>query len=188
MKSLRMLTALLIAVPVAPAGAGELGGSRASLKRQHKVAKRSDYTFLRTAADVREFVREQRLAKIVTTPDYVVNAVTFPYARPAVKLFLDRLAAQYRAATGERLVVTSLTRPYSHQPRNASALSVHPAGMAVDIRIPARAANRKWLEKTLLALEDRVVLDVTRERRPAHYHIAVFPREYERYVAKLQRG
>jgi hypothetical protein len=39
----------------------------------------------------------------------------------------------------------------------------------------------------LLSLEDKVVLDVTRERNPAHYHVAVFPRQYERYVAKLSQ-
>jgi hypothetical protein len=180
--------ALLSMVPLASVYPGELGGSRAALRKAHSVAKRNDYTFLRTAADVREFVREQRLVKLVTTKDYVVGNVSFPYARPAVKLFVERLAAQYRAATGERLVITSLTRPMSRQPRNASALSVHPAGMAVDLRIPSSAAKRRWLERTLLSLEDRVVLDVTRERRPAHYHIAVFPREYERYVATLTRG
>ena len=156
--------------------------------RQHKVAKRSDFKFLRTAAEVREWVRLERLVTIRTTAHYVVEAVSFPYARPAIKLFLDRLGAQYHAATGDRLVVTSLTRPLSQQPENASALSVHPAGMAVDLRIPAGAKNRQWLEKTLVSLENRSVLDATRERHPAHLHVAVFPAEYERYAAKLDRA
>src|SRR5437867_10314600 len=182
-----LMRALLSVLPFASVLAGGLTGSLASVRRQHKIAKRNDYTFLRTAADVREFVRKARLVKFVTTKDYVVNDVSFPYARPAVKLFIDRIAAQYRAATGERLVITSLVRPISRQPRNASALSVHPAGMAVDLRIPSSAADRTWLERALLALEDKTVLDVTREHHPAHYHVAVFPREYERYVAKLTR-
>jgi hypothetical protein len=172
-------------MPVASAYAGELGGSLRALRRANRVAKRSEFRFLRNAAEVREWVRTERLVTFTSTADYVINDVSFPYARPAVKLFLDRLAAQYRAATGDRLVVTSLTRPLSQQPENASALSVHPAGMAVDLRIPARLRNRKWLEQTLLALEDKAVLDVTRERRPKHYHIAVFPAQYERYVAQL---
>jgi hypothetical protein len=33
-----------------------------------------------------------------------------------------------------------------------------------------------------------MVLDVTREHHPSHYHVAVFPREYERYVAALEAG
>lgn len=181
--------ALLSMSPLTSVFAGELGGSLASLRRQHRVAKRNDFTFLRTAAQVREFVRKERLVKVVTASDYTIKrTVSFPYARPAVKLFIERLAAQYRAATGDRLVITSLTRPISRQPDNASALSVHPAGMAVDFRIPASARNRRWLERTLLSLEDKAVLDVTRERHPPHYHVAVFPTAYERYVATLTRS
>jgi hypothetical protein len=186
MKSGRFLFLALLIASAAPAFAGELGGSRRSLIRQHRIAKRNEYKFLRTAAEVREWVRQERLVTLTSTSNYVLSSdVSFPYARPAVKLFVDRLAAQYRAFTGERLVVTSLTRPINAQPENASALSVHPAGMAADLRIPTNARNRRWLERALLALEDKAVLDVTRERHPKHYHVAVFPAEFERYVAKL---
>ena len=37
--------------------------------------------------------------------------VSFPFARPEVELFVQRLSGQYRRACGEQLVVTSLTRP-----------------------------------------------------------------------------
>jgi len=187
MKSLCLSIALLLVTPAASAIAGELGGSRAAVNRAHRVARKNDFTFLRSAAHIREFVAAARLQRVVTTENFLLAGVSFPYARPAVKVFLQRLAADYRAATGERLVVTSLTRPISRQPRNASRFSVHPTGIAVDLRIPKNASNRKWLEQTLLALEDQVVLDVTKERSPAHYHVAVFPREYERYVASLTK-
>jgi len=179
--------ALLTLVPVAVASAVEtgLGGSMSSMRRQYQVAKQNDYTFLRTAAQVREFVREDRLVHIESNADLFVNNVSFPYARPIVKLFVERLAQQYREATGEQLVVTSLTRPMANQPRNAHELSVHPTGMAVDLRIPANAKSRAWLESTLLALEGRQLLDATRERRPPHYHIAVFPDRYATYVEGL---
>ena len=182
--TLRFALALLVAVPAA--AFAQLRGSESSVVRQHRVAKSNGYAFLRNAAQVREFVREDRLERIYTNRNIVVDNVSFPYARPAVKLFVERLGAQYRAATGERLVITSLTRPKSRQPRNASELSVHPAGMAVDLRIPRSAANRRWLERTLLSLEDRIVLDATKERHPAHYHVAVFPREYVKYLAQLE--
>jgi LysM repeat protein len=117
--------------------------------------------------------------------DYELAAVSHPYARPAVKLFVERLSAQYRSACGEKLVVTSLTRPVQQQPRNASDLSVHPAGMAVDMRISRKRSCVRWLEKTLLSLEKQGVLDVTRERRPPHYHVALFPQPYTRYVASI---
>jgi len=184
MKSGRILLALLVAST--PVYAGTLHGSRASQVRQHRIAKRNEYKFLRTAAEVHEWVKQERLVTFRSTADYALSEdVSFPYARPAVKLFIARLAAQYHAATGERLVITSLTRPIDEQPENASALSVHPAGMAVDLRVPASAKNRRWLEKHLLALEDKSVIDATKERHPKHYHVAVFPAEYERYAAKL---
>jgi nucleoid-associated protein YgaU len=104
-----------------------------------------------------------------------------------VKIFVGRLAAQYLAACGEPLIVTSLTRPTSLQPANASPRSVHPTGMAVDFRAPATPACRRWLESTLLALERRRVLDATLERAPLHFHVAVFPSEYLAYVASLTR-
>ena len=57
--------------------------------------------------------------------------------------------------------------------------------MAVDLRIPPKQACRTWLENYLLAMEKDDVLDVTRERRPPHYHVAVFPDTYEQYVVSL---
>jgi hypothetical protein len=176
---------LALAVPVAPAfSAGvDLRGSRASIRHQHDVAKDADLTFLRTPAQVREFVEKERLERVTSTADLEIAKVSFPYTRPVVRQFIERLAAQYHAATGEKLVVTSLVRPTSKQPRNASPYSVHPAGIAVDFRVPATQNDRFWLEATLLMLESEGVLDVTRERRPPHYHVAVFPEQYETYLA-----
>jgi hypothetical protein len=81
--------------------------------------------------------------------------------------------------------VTSLTRPLNRQPRNASDLSVHPAGMALDLRTSRRSSCRRWIESTLLSLEKKGVLEATRERRPAHYHVAIFPTSYLHYVSAL---
>jgi hypothetical protein len=184
MNRLRLLS-LMLALPVASAMGDDLGGSRASIREQNEVAREHDFTFLRTPAQVEEFVKKERLVEVVPNADLLVNKVSFPYTRPVIKTFIERLAAQYRRATGEQLVVTSLTRPTSMQPRNASPLSVHPAGMAVDFRVPATLAERRWLEATLLSLEDKGLLDATRERRPPHYHVAVFPDEYQAYVDRL---
>jgi len=182
-----VVLALLSSLPIAEASADEarLGGSMSSMRRQHRVARANDYTFLRTPAQIREFVRKDRLEPLVSNENLHVNRVSFPYARPEVKLFVERLAAQYREATGERLVVTSLTRPLSRQPRNAHQLSVHPAGMAVDLRVPRTSKARAWLESVLLQLEGRGLLDATRERRPPHYHVAVFPDKYRSYAERL---
>lgn len=156
-----------------------------SMVRQYQAALRNDYTFLRTPAQVREFVRSDRLEALLDNEYLMVNRVSFPYARPEVRLFVERLAKQYHEATGERLVVTSLTRPLSSQPRNAHKLSVHPAGMAVDLRVPTNVMARVWLESALLGLEAQGVLDATRERKPPHYHVAVFPDQYAAHAERL---
>jgi hypothetical protein len=56
--------------------------------------------------------------------------------------------------------------------------------MAVDLRVPADSAQRAFLERSLLDLERDGVLDVTRERSPAHYHIAVFADGFARHAAR----
>lgn len=176
----------VLGIPGAAAGQS-LQGSTRSLDRQNRIAVQHDYTFIDTSAQVRRFVDQGYLVPIRGNADYQVKAgVSFPYARPAVELFVTRLGAQYRAACGEQLVVTSLTRPRSSQPRNASPRSVHPTGMALDLRRSNRSDCRAWLESVLLSLEGKGVLEATRERRPPHYHIALFPTQYERYVETQQ--
>lgn len=164
-----------------------LQGSRDSMMKQNRIAREHDYTFLRNGADVQKFAANKLLVKLSGDRNYELAGVSYPYARPALKLFIERLSKQYREATGERLVVTSLTRPLSQQPRNASDLSVHPTGMAVDVRISSNRAARRWLEGVLLDLERKGVLEATKERRPPHYHVALFPEQYEEYVGNLQK-
>lgn len=55
--------------------------------------------------------------------------------------------------------------------------------MAVDLRVPTGAC-REWLEATLLGLEKRRLVDITRERHPPHYHLVVFPVEYRAYLER----
>lgn len=152
------------------------------------MAREHGFTFLADGEEVLAFVERGLLVPIAANGDYRLKEIAFPYARRAVATFLERLAAGYREVCGEALVVTSLTRPRSRQPRNASARSVHPTGMALDLRRPWHRTCRGWLEGTLVYLEGQGVLEATRERRPPHYHIAVFPQPYERYLARLAGG
>jgi hypothetical protein len=165
-----------------------LKGTPASVARQVRVASENDFTFLETPAQVRRFVSLGLLVPLEGDGHYELSGVSFAVARPEVRLFVERLARQYHRACGERLVVTSLTRPKTRQPSNAHRQSTHRAGMAVDIRRSARRGCRRWLEATLRALELRGTLEATRERYPAHYHVAVFPRRYASYVAGLTAG
>lgn len=175
-------TLLLASAGRAPAQT--LKGSRVAMERQHEVARTQDFTFLRDAAQIRKFVSLGLLERVPGSRDYELDGVSFPYARPALKTFITRLSRQYRLACGEKLVLTSLTRPLSEQPYNASDLSVHPTGIAMDLRVSDRGACQRWLQRTLLALEENGVLDATRERRPPHFHVALFPQAYTRYVSR----
>lgn len=179
---------ILLAAPLfspAPASGQSLRGSPASLDIQNRVAREHDYTYIETAERVRRFVDQGWLVRVRPNGDFGLHAVSFPYARPEVVLFIERLAGQYRDACGEQLVVTSLTRPTTRQPRNASSRSVHPTGMAIDLRYSRDKRCRGWLEGVLLSLERAGVLDATLERYPLHYHVALFPRHYATYVDNL---
>lgn len=182
---MRQLTVfLLAALAAAPVSAQSLRGSSSSLDRQNRQARQHDFTFLRRASQLERFVDAGLLVPLEGGAHYRLHDVSFNVARPEVKLFVERLSKQYLAACGEPLIITSLTRPTSSQPANASPRSVHPTGMAVDLRVP-EGKCRRWLQPALLGLERRRVLEVTLERRPLHFHIAVFPDKYLAYVSSL---
>lgn len=168
-----------------PVEGQSLRGSRASLDIQNRIAQEHDFTFLRNGDHVLRFVDAGYLVRVRGNRDFELHGVSYPYARPEVELFIRRLASQYRSACGEKLVVTSLTRPTNRQPRNASEQSVHPTGMAIDLRLSGSAACRRWIEGVFLNLEKAAILEATRERYPAHYHVALFPRQYAAYVERV---
>ena len=179
------LLAALLVLSGRAAMASELAGSPSSMVHQHAIAVEEDYSFLRTPADVRKMVDAGRLVPVKPSTDFTLSGVSYPYTRPEVLSFIEHFAAAYHAATGSRLVVTSLTRPLDKQPSNAHALSVHPAGMAVDLRVPESDEDRGFLEKSLLSMEQAGMLDVTREHHPSHFHVAVFAPKFEPYAALL---
>lgn len=173
-----------------PARAGEvavsLRGSPNSMVRQNSVAKDLGFEFVKTPEQLPVLVEQGEFVPVVDNDHLeVLKSVSYPYARPEVRLFVERLAEQYYEDTGEKLVVTSLTRPTTEQPGNSHALSVHPAGIAIDLRISSRRASQQWLEAVLLKLERQGLLDITRERYPPHYHVAVFPQAYRAHVEAM---
>lgn len=178
--------ALFVSLAVDPAAAQSLRGSRASLDLQNRMARQHDFTYIDTPNRVRYFADQGWLVRVQPNSDFELHAVSFPYARPEVELFIRRLANQYRRACREPLVVTSLTRPTTRQPRNASDRSVHPTGMALDLRYSWDRNCRSWLEDVLSSLERQGVLEATLERRPRHYHVALFPSPYASYVQTIQ--
>lgn len=176
-----MLLAAL-GVGAAPAGAQSLQGSRASIDRMYQQARNHDLTFYRTGTGVRGAGREGDLVRLSGNDDYRLSGVSYPYALPSARMFVQRLGAQYRARCGERLVITSAVRPSTLRLVNSTDRTVHPTGMAIDIRKPRGRACLAWLRQTLLSLETQGVIEATEEHRPPHFHVAVYPTQYRRYV------
>lgn len=185
--ALALTVALALALPGATARAQSLRGSRASLVRTYDFAARRDLRFHRTPAGVRRAAKRGRYVRLTGNANYRLHRVTFPYVRPATRAFVLDLSRRYRKACGQRLVVTSAIRPRSAQPANASRLSVHPTGMAVDLRRPSGRCLT-WLRRDLLAQERRGLIDGTEERRPAHFHVAVYAAPRPARPAKQSRG
>ncbi len=175
--------AQLILLVCTPVSAQSLRGSPSSVDRMYNRAVNNGIYFYKTDDGVRRAADEGRFLRLSGNANYKVHDVSFPYVRPATYTFVTRLAAQYRRACGEKLVVTSATRPKTSQPWNSHARSVHPTGMAIDLRKPAGQC-RTWLRETLLSLERAGLLEATEEYRPPHFHVAVFARPYEQYVKR----
>jgi LysM repeat protein len=186
---LKILTRLQLVIILLVCGnlaqAQTLKGSRESMQKQYRTAVAYGFTFVQTANSLNSAIGTNRLSRVSPDRYLDLHDVSYPYAVPGTKLFLSRLSAQYYSYCGEKLTVTSLLRPRDRQPANSVANSVHPTGMAVDLRVPQSSKCRTWLENTLLSLERENVVDVTRERYPPHYHVAVYARDYETRVAAL---
>jgi hypothetical protein len=167
----------------APDPPPSLRGSPAAMAQQHRIAQEHGLPFFETRAAIMDAVRRGELVELAGDENYeVADFVDPPYIRAEALTFVERTAALYRQACGERLVVTSAVRPRDEQPANAHRLSVHPAGMAVDLRVSANAECREWLEAKMLELEEQRLINGIREFRPPHYHIAVFPDPYTAYA------
>lgn len=181
MKSLLLSKLVLVLLcATVHAQAQSLKGSPTSINRQYNAARSYGLAFVDTGRSVRKYVDPGHLVRVNPDRHLELHNVSYPYAVPATKTFLNRLSSQYYSACGEKLTVTSLLRPRDRQPANSVAKSVHPTGMAIDMRVPKKRKCRAWLERVLLSLERERVLDVTRERRPPHYHVALFIDKYER--------
>jgi hypothetical protein len=132
---------------------------------------------------VKRRLHEGYLVRLGASSDYVTHEVSFPYVTRTTLTFVQRFAAQYHRGCGEKLIITSAVRPESMQPSNSSDYSVHPAGIAVDLRKPTSGRCLRWLRRNLLIIERRGDIEATEEHHPAHFHVVVIPESYKEYLA-----
>ncbi len=115
------LAALALALaPLAAASSQTLRGSKASVELMYTSAHSHDLAFLRTQDDIYAAAESGALELVSITEDLTLDKVSFPFVLPNTHRFADSLAQAYHAGCGERLEVTSGSRPIDEQPRNAS--------------------------------------------------------------------
>ena len=177
---MRLLSNLLLGLGtlslVAPrAAAQSLRGSSASVDLMYERAQENELRFYRTPSEVRAAVTGGELVAVPTDDDVAIaRGVKHPYVLPGTRDWINGFARRYHDRCGDALVVTSGARSLAEQPRNGSVKSVHPTGMAVDLRRPTGSCLR-WLRTALLDEERAGVVEATEERHPRHFHVAVFP-------------
>jgi hypothetical protein len=152
----------------------ELHGSQESVQKMWDFATLHGLTFYQTPRDIDQAVSQGKLVPLDGDASYeLTQGVGFSYATREAKQFVVSFAPQYAAACGAPLIVTSAARPTSRQPRNSNPYSVHPTGIAVDLRRPPAGACQAWLRNALAELEAQGYVEATEERHPVHLHVAV---------------
>jgi uncharacterized protein DUF5715 len=181
-----LIAASLMALPE-PSAAQSLRGSHASVSLVYRRAVRGGLNFYETTSDVKRAVLRGELVRLNGNSHYRLANIGMPYVRPETKAFVLDLAADYHRACGAPLVITSATRPISRRLANSSELTVHPTGMAIDLRKPAGRC-RVWLRRRLLAAERRGAIEATEERHPPHFHVAVLRSRYEKVASARSKS
>lgn len=179
---LGVVVVALVVSQAVPAMGQSLRGSPATVERMYQQARAHDLRFFPSSNSIRDAHANGGLVRLSGNSDYDLASVSYPYVLPETHTFVLRLASQYRSACGEKLVVTSAVRPTSMRLVNSVDRSVHPTGMAIDLRKPRNSRCLNWLRTTLLSLEASGLLEAVEERNPPHFHVAVFPRQYSQYV------
>jgi hypothetical protein len=180
--------ALLSLTPVAHAQrAGRqpaaLRGSKASVEKMYSFARQHGYPFYLTPATLDDAIAKGKLVPLPGDENYeLARGVGFSYTTTESREFIMQFAPQYLAVCGTPLTVTSAARPMSRQPRNANPHSVHPTGIAVDIRRPYPGPCLTWVRNTLAELEARGFVEATEEHHPVHIHLAVLKAPGSRFT------
>ena len=149
-----------------------VGGCQTTSEQQHHYAQKMQLPLMTTEAQYKE-----RIASGYYVPfegPYLHILAKRPYALPSTVAFINEMAKEYQTTGCGKLIVRGALRLTTERPPNGSIHSVHPAGMAVDIRtnhIPPVCAE--WLRTYLKQKEALGEVDGTHELKPEHLHVVV---------------
>ena len=158
-----------------------VGGEVSSSKQQFRYAAERQVPFMTSEAEYQSRIDSGYFVRL-EGPFMDVQARR-PYALPSTVTFVVELSRDYYATGCGRLVVRDALRIKTEQPSNGSTYSVHPAGMAVDLRVrDISEVCESWMNSYLLEKEAAGKIDATREHWKMvrgqkvpnpHFHIVV---------------
>jgi hypothetical protein len=151
-------------------------GKRATMAEQaYYYARAYGFDLTYSSDEFWAMVNRGMFVHIKSSPDIPLKVIFgTPFVLPSTARFTRRLAYAYSEGGCGDLYVTGGGRFRTF--RNSSEFSVHPAGMAVDIRIRGLSEDcKQLLYRELYQAEADRVADVTEERWPAHLHVVVIP-------------
>ena len=149
-----------------------IGGELTSSPQQYEYASRRQLAYMASEEEYQARIKSGYF-ELLESPFLKVLA-NRPHVLPSTAKFVYRLAADYYAFGCGQLVVTGAGRLSTQRPSNGSIYSVHPFGMAVDVRtkfIPIECAD--WLRSYVSGKEALQEVDATQEHRPEHLHVVV---------------
>ena len=101
--------ALSLGVPLGEASAQSLRGSSSSLNRQVLQAEIHDFTYIRDGNQVQRFVEAGYLVPVRGNRNFYLKGVSFPYARPEARLFIEASVSGW-ASPSTRLRPSTVSR------------------------------------------------------------------------------
>ncbi len=160
-----------------------VGGEVSSSEQQYRYAEQSGAVII-TSDNFDELVRSGGLVKLEGPNIRLMSTRVIQYVIPSTRDFVLQLAYEFgQQGCGELVVNDALRVAGNRMPSAASSFSVHPRGMAVDIRVNGIGERcETWMNTYLLQNEAEGKVDATREhwkvvrgqRVPnPHFHLVV---------------
>ncbi len=151
------------------------GRSATNTEQAYRFAKAHRLEFSSNSIEFWRLVRNKVFVHIKDAPDIPLKAFfDTPFVLPSTAEFTRNLANEFSAAECGDLGVTGGGRFKVFW--NSSKFSVHPAGMAVDIR--TKDLNDSCMTTLIYFLyqaEANLQADVSIESSPSHFHVVVIP-------------
>lgn len=150
------------------------GGELTTSERQFEYAKAHEIPFMDSEVEYQRNVRSGYFV-LLSHPDITISARR-KYVLPQTANFIYRVAHQFRKAGCNRLHINGAGRLTTERPKNGSVHSVHPVGMALDLKVINLSKNcHTILWNILHEYEAGQEADSTRELHPEHFHVVVIP-------------